>query len=186
MAGSVLTQFICPLHSPWFKRCLLRRNVLVQRGAAILELAVVLPIFLILMAGTFEVGRALNQYLILTQVAYEGVRAGSQLAEVEPACFGAYNYEGSNNPANNPGQLTPAQLSHVVVLDRVGYLLQLQKPGLTFKCDEAVDSDCAGNDQIKELPTATTEYIKESGPAPCADYDVSDSFAVKLSGKYQL
>ena len=41
-----------------------------DRGVAMIELAIVLPFMLLIMVVTFELGLVLNQYLILTQIAY--------------------------------------------------------------------------------------------------------------------
>lgn len=59
-----------------------------MRGAAFVELAIALPMLLVGLAITFELGRAFYQYLIMSQVAYEGARAGIQLAGMPPYCFG--------------------------------------------------------------------------------------------------
>lgn len=45
-----------------------------QRGVATLELTIVLPILLLLMVTTFEIGRALFQYNTLTKAVRDGAR----------------------------------------------------------------------------------------------------------------
>jgi Flp pilus assembly protein TadG len=46
-----------------------------NRGQALVEMALVLPVLLLILAGTIEFGRVLNQYLVVTAAAREGARA---------------------------------------------------------------------------------------------------------------
>ncbi|WP_433201900.1 TadE family protein [Dactylosporangium sp. CS-047395] len=46
-----------------------------DRGAAAVELAIVLPVLLMIIFGIIDFGRAYNQRLILTEAAREGARA---------------------------------------------------------------------------------------------------------------
>lgn len=55
-----------------------------QRGQSMLELAVVLPTLLFLVMCVVETGRAMNQYLQLSHIVYEGARYGASLAGLEP------------------------------------------------------------------------------------------------------
>ena len=48
-----------------------------HRGQAMVELAMVLPVLLLLAAGTMEFGRVLHQYLIVTAAAREGARTAA-------------------------------------------------------------------------------------------------------------
>jgi Flp pilus assembly protein TadG len=45
-----------------------------ERGSAMVETAIVLPIILVLMVGIFEVGRAYETWQVLTNAAREGAR----------------------------------------------------------------------------------------------------------------
>ena len=45
-----------------------------ERGSAMVETAIVLPILLVLMVGIFEVGRAYETWQVLTNAAREGAR----------------------------------------------------------------------------------------------------------------
>lgn len=51
-----------------------RRN---QRGQAVVEMALVLPILLMLIFGIVEFGRILNTYMIVTNLSREGAREGA-------------------------------------------------------------------------------------------------------------
>ncbi len=58
-----------------------------QRGSALVEFAMVLPLLLVLVFGIFEIGRALHIQQTLVYSAHEGARLmalhGASLAEVE-------------------------------------------------------------------------------------------------------
>src|SRR5215471_1529570 len=54
--------------------CRLARNAQQDRGAAAVELALVLPVLLLLVFGIIDFGRALNAQITLTQAAREGAR----------------------------------------------------------------------------------------------------------------
>ena len=55
---------------------ILRRACRVRRGVAAVELALTLPVFLLLVLGVIEFGRAMMVVQILTTAAREGARAG--------------------------------------------------------------------------------------------------------------
>lgn len=59
------------IHLLWFHH--LRRT---EKGQALVEMALVLPILLIIVFGIIEFGRIMNTYLILTNAAREGARQG--------------------------------------------------------------------------------------------------------------
>lgn len=46
------------------------------QGTAVTEFAICVPVIFFLLICTFEVGRAINKYCVLNQVAYEAVRFG--------------------------------------------------------------------------------------------------------------
>ena len=48
-----------------------------QRGAQLVEMALVLFLLLMLLGGVVDVGRAFNKYIIITNAAREGARYGS-------------------------------------------------------------------------------------------------------------
>jgi len=51
-----------------------RKHTLKERGAALVEFAIVLPVLLLLVFGIIEFGRAHNTQLTLTHAVREGVR----------------------------------------------------------------------------------------------------------------
>jgi len=46
-----------------------------ERGTALVEAAIIVPLVLLIMVGIFEVGRAYQTYQVLTNAAREGARA---------------------------------------------------------------------------------------------------------------
>ncbi len=55
-----------------------RNDHIRQRGSAVVELAIVLPLLLLIFLGTAEFGRALFQYNTLTKAVRDGARYISQ------------------------------------------------------------------------------------------------------------
>lgn len=53
-----------------------------ERGVALVEFALILPLFMTLVLGMFSGGRSYNQNLSLTHAAREGARYGSTLAKL--------------------------------------------------------------------------------------------------------
>lgn len=56
-----------------------------NQGVALVECAIILPLIVLLIIGVYDIGRVLVTYLSLTQIAYEGVRIGGALADLEPS-----------------------------------------------------------------------------------------------------
>ena len=48
-----------------------------QRGQSMVELAMLLPILLLILLGIIDLGRVFNAYIVITNAAREGVRYGS-------------------------------------------------------------------------------------------------------------
>lgn len=57
-------------------------------GVALLEGAIVLPFLLTMLFATFDLGAALNQYLLLNRLVYEGTRYAATLPGLETGRFG--------------------------------------------------------------------------------------------------
>jgi len=52
-----------------------------ERGQSLVELALVLPLLLLLVVGIIDFGRAYNNYIIITNAAREGARAASHFPD---------------------------------------------------------------------------------------------------------
>ncbi len=63
----------------------LRARLADQRGAALVEFAVILPLLILLVFGTIEFGRAYNAKVTLTHAAREGVRELAITADFDAA-----------------------------------------------------------------------------------------------------
>ena len=58
------------------------------KGATLLEMAIGLPVLLILLMGTIDLGLALDQYLSVSRATYEGLRYGAGLYDNQVGCVG--------------------------------------------------------------------------------------------------
>lgn len=56
---------------------MLARKLKNNRGQAIVELAILLPVLLLILMSIFEFGRVFNAYMIISHASREGARAGS-------------------------------------------------------------------------------------------------------------
>lgn len=56
---------------------ILRKVLKNKRGQAMVEMAIVLPILLVILMGIFEFGRIFNTYLIMTNASREGARSAA-------------------------------------------------------------------------------------------------------------
>jgi Flp pilus assembly protein TadG len=50
-----------------------------ERGANLVEMAIVTPLLLVLLAGVVDIGRTFNNYIIITNAAREGARIAARL-----------------------------------------------------------------------------------------------------------
>ncbi len=49
-----------------------------ERGANLVEMALVLPLLMLLLIGVVDIGRAFNHYIVITNAAREGARRASR------------------------------------------------------------------------------------------------------------
>ena len=80
-----------------------------QCGTSIIEFAVCLPMILVLLVGTVELGRILNTYLTVNRVVYEAVRYASARSKLECGVF--------STEADAPSV-------HMLIRDRANLLLR--------------------------------------------------------------
>lgn len=101
---------------------MLRRLIRGQRGQAIVETAMVLPVVVILMFGMLDAGRIFHAWIITTNAAREGARAAAAqhdepvvLARVDAAMGGITGYEvATDNIGGETGTSVSVSVSHVV------------------------------------------------------------------------
>lgn len=88
-----------------------------ERGANLVEMAIVTPLLLVLLAGIVDIGRTFNNYIIITNAAREGARLAARLpcytdnstqrAALRAAIVAAVVQEAANSGI----QLDPAEIS---------------------------------------------------------------------------
>ena len=160
-----------------------------DRGAALTECAIALPVLAILMVATFEIGRVFTQYLTLSQIAYEGARAGSQLIldDTNGGCF--------DNFVMDDLEATQSVSPHRKVMDRVIYLLGIQKSNVSLKCDSTRRNNLCNAStqnplaQYSGRPTVSAEYIPASAtysaPSSCGNItNRRGTYAIRVRGIY--
>jgi hypothetical protein len=106
-----------------------------SRGAAAVEFAISLPFLAVMIIGVLDIGRALTQYLLLTEAVHQGVRYGGQLELLDP---GNTNPEhiysglsaGQNCAAVAPGGGYELIRGHRAVQNRVIQILNLNRIAL--------------------------------------------------------
>jgi len=89
------------------------RSSVEERGQIIFEFAIVLPFILFLMAFVLDLGRALHQYMTITQVANEALRTSMSLFNLEAEDGGEFTNVYKNGGScslgftNTPGSPDP-------------------------------------------------------------------------------
>lgn len=71
-----------------------------RRGQSMVEMAIILPVLLLVLMGIFEFGRIFNSYLILTNVSREAARSaalGSSDIEITQTINGSIFYLDTSN-----------------------------------------------------------------------------------------
>ena len=87
-----------------------------ERGQSSVELALLLPVILLLMFGVLEFGRVFNAWIVVTQASREGARIGATQCATNAACGGnvevwVTNSLGGLDPANMTWDMTPGPYS---------------------------------------------------------------------------
>ena len=126
-----------------------------ERGASIVECAMVLPFLVVLLMGVVDIGRAVSTYLALTQVAHEAVR----FAAVQP------NLEQGNYSSPVP----VSAVAQANVESRVRILLQDQELDLSA-------ADFQLHSEFKPLPNPA------DGGLPLAQ---DDTVAIQLQISFE-
>jgi hypothetical protein len=137
------------------------------RGQGLVEFALVLPIFVLVLFGIFDVGRAVYVNSTLSQAAREGARLAAVEAawvgrdtDDDPACVSSP----SDITGGNPGaRVCPASLSALKshVVDAVDRMTVSVGPlaGVHFSCNEGTSAD----------PAPSGDWTETSGGNGCDD-----------------
>jgi len=89
-------------------------------GQSVVELAVTLPVLLIVMLGMINLGILVNAQIILTQAAWEGARAGATLT----------------NPPNGDAEITGAVQAALTGLDAGAVLIEIEPEQTDYPRDQ--------------------------------------------------
>ena len=120
-----------------------------ERGAAAVELALVLPILILLLFGIVELGRGYNAKITLTHAAREGARAlavGGDAADVVARVESAMGPLTISDPATQitfSSPCTPGAPADVTVTYDIDYSIPLLPDG-TFNLSSTGSMRCGG------------------------------------------
>jgi hypothetical protein len=132
-----------------------------QLGSALVEAVLVIPILLVLIASTYELGSAFQQYLIIQQIAYEGARAGSQLdadaMPTSPSCY-TTNTSGSLR-SSAQGAAAGANASLKVILGRVDAMIVQYGSEIKLTCNDSQTNQRCNEPENSLTASYAAEYI---------------------------
>lgn len=114
-----------------------------QNGVAMLEMAIALPVVLILLIGVVDLSMAIDKYIMVSRATYEAVRFGAKIKDLPTACMGPACKEGKNS-SQSVASFETMNNRIVQVMDRVG----LNKPRDELQVTiEVTNSGQLDNDQ---------------------------------------
>ncbi len=125
-------------------------------GQSIAELAITLPVLLLLLLGMLDLGRVFFAYMTTVNAAREGARYGAQY------------------PPQNPGNLSDPKVTAVVNRaknEAQGSIVNPSQLSVTVRCQEGGPNCIAGNPIQVDVTTTfqlVTAYVLGGGPIPLA------------------
>lgn len=102
----------------------LKRKQSDRRGAALVEFAIVAPVFLLFMLGSIEIGRALVVQQALTNASCEGARMGTLEGDVQSAVndyLNGVSISGATTTVTTKDMGTPPSDTQVTVSVSIPY-----------------------------------------------------------------
>jgi Flp pilus assembly protein TadG len=136
------------------RRCWVRFSWSSERGAALVEIAIIMPILLMLVLGVVEFGRAYNTNISVTHAAREGIRAYTITRGSDDAA--AATLAGTAAAQNAATSIDPADLSIVF-------------------------TDCAPGDQARVVVTRNDfDFLIPFVPLPTID--ISEQGVMRCGG----
>lgn len=78
-----------------------KRKLNSEKGVAMLEFTLIAPLMVLLMIATYDLGNALNQYLSLSRIVYEGTRYAATLPGLEVTGANTTEYVAANADTMN-------------------------------------------------------------------------------------
>ena len=141
-----------------------------QSGVAMVEAVFVIPLLLLFFFGAFDIGRALNQYFLLSRMAYESVRLASETEGLEcPIVDSAEDAPGYPTATSACGSGTGVQPApgHCLLQQRINRMQTAMKTRLLFpvsvqtKCyaDSADGNTSATTEVTLSMPYASTYLV---------------------------
>ncbi|NIM93007.1 MAG: pilus assembly protein [Anaerolineales bacterium] len=134
------------------------KNLRSRPGQAVVELAVVLPILLILFIGIINLGILINSQVILTQAAWEGARAGATVDPMEGSGDGAIvgAIRASASGLSNPNAVTIDVTPPIDERDRgIGLTVKLHYPlrlSLPIPLDVSLSAEATSRIEYTRAP----------------------------------
>ena len=89
-----------------------------EHGAAAVELAIILPVLLLILVGILEFGREYSKYQVLQGAAREGARVAAVRADQETVVARVYEAADPFTPTTSPSVSTTSGASHCDVLTK--------------------------------------------------------------------
>ena len=112
-----------------------KNNRRLDRGAALLELAIVLPVALFIGLGVVDLGQALNQYLALVRAGREAISLGARTTGLEPTpsnSTGCATNIDNTSPTFSAVTASCTTSSHLAMHQRAQMLYGLMKDDSKF------------------------------------------------------
>ncbi len=153
-----------------------------ERGQALVEFAVILPIFLLIVFGVFDVGRAVYVNSVLSQAAREGARLGATEAGwvgvPDAGCVADKSAITSSNPGAHVCPATTAALKAHIGEAVNGMAVSVGAIDVYISCNDGSVGD--------PVPSgAWTDGAAEAGNACTTAASTGDVVSVRVSHVYQ-
>ncbi len=159
-----------------------------QRGQGLVEMALILPVFLLVLIGIFDAGRAVYANSALSQAAREGARLGAVevpwvgLAPTTPGCYD----EPAKIPPGTPGAwVCPAGASSL----KAHVVAAVNRMAASLGPISAVHISC--NDGTSSDPVPAGDWDETTGGNGCRDVSgnaigsTGDIVSVRVEFTYQ-
>jgi Flp pilus assembly protein TadG len=108
---------------------ILKKNFASEKGVAMLEFTIVAPLMVLMIVATYDLGNALNQYLVLSRVVYEGARYAATLPGLEVQTVSSVD---ANTPNHNKVRDRVVDLLKRADFDPDGMVVETQNTNNTW------------------------------------------------------
>lgn len=125
-----------------------------ERGAVLVEMAIVAVFLVALVAGTFDYGQAWRSSLVVNEAARTGARVGSAQGPVRGADF--YALSGVKSALESGGRLADVERVVIFRSGALGQVPEACKTGSTSACQVITGTDFRTNWETQSVTAATT------------------------------